>query len=118
MRYFKKIELVVSEDNVTSPKKIRFQDKIESEIDTTLIVDLDPHIETFGVGVFSINISSFTTVNWFYFTADKDITIKFNGNSTAIIFTADKENEMWAQITAIEITTTESTRITYVIGGV
>lgn len=119
MRYYKKSELIISEDDITSPVQIRFQEKIPgTTTDIVLITDLDHHIETFGIGVFAIDITSFTMVNWFYVKADQAISVKFDGLASGIAFLANKENEMWINPTAIEITTTVATRITYVIGGV
>lgn len=118
MRYHKELLLRISEDVITNPKLIRFKEELTFD-DDALIVDLDPHIETFSTGIFTIDISSFATVNWFYVKADAvDISIKFNGNSTGITFTKDKASELWGVLTAIEITTTATTRITYVVGGV
>lgn len=118
MRYHKNVLVRVSEDVITNPKLIRFKDEF-IETDDLLITALDPISHVFTAGVHTLDLSQFTTINWFYFKADTTaITIKFESNVNAITFLPDKANEMWGNFTAIEITTSVDTRITYALGGV
>jgi len=117
MRYSKIQTIIVSEDDSSQPKKCRFGEAEQSVLDVTLIKE---------VNTSSINLPTSTTFplpmgaigsgKWFYLFCDKAFTLQLNAGP-AITLAANKPHEMWATFTAIEITTTDASRLTYAIGG-
>lgn len=124
MRYHKTFSLVISEDEVTNPKKIIFEkkdqiieDKLVGSI-AALIGDLKVRRETFGIGAFVLSMENLTTARYMYIKADQIITIDFNGDSLPKTLVKDMASEFWMEFTAVTITTTVSTEITIAYGGV
>lgn len=123
MRYYKTYTLRISEDEVTNPKLIRFEEK-EQEIEdktvgetTALIQDLKVRREKFPSGDYSISLENLTTARYLYIKADIAITIDFNGDSLPKTLVAGMPSEFWMVFTQLDITTTEDTEITMAWGG-
>lgn len=120
MRYHKISELIISEDEVSSPQLILFQDKftLEDKGASATLQDLTNYSQNFGIGAHSIDLTNLPTVNYLYVKPlVTNITIDFNGEVTPKTFAADRASELFMVFTQLDITTTADTRIIIAIGS-
>ena len=115
MRYYRKREIILSEDTLTEPKEIRFQQE-DDEIDLETLIDGGGNTKTYPTGTHSIDLSEITLGKWLYIKADKEITISIDAGP-ALTLIAGKPSEMWLEFASLSIVTTEDTRITIAIAG-
>ena len=124
MRYYKTFTLRISEDEVTNPKKNRFEE-VDQVIENktvgatlALINNLKVRRETFGIGSFVLSMEGLTTAQYMYIKADQIVTIDFNGDSLPKTLVANMASEFWMVFTAATVTTTAATEMTIAYGGV
>ena len=116
MRFYKKNEVILSEDTTNDPKDIRFQ-KTDDITDITSVIDGGGATKTYDTGTHSVAFGAISTVKWFYIYADKAIKIKLDSGPD-IQLIAEKPAEMWAEVAAIDLVVdTADTRITVAIAG-
>jgi len=115
LRYYKKSEVVLSEDNSSQPKEIRFQDCIEIT-DTTSLVDGGGNVKSYPTGTYAVDMSEVSEGRWLYLKGDQVFTFSLSGGP-AIEAIPSKPIEMWVKYTSLSITTTQSTRVTIGIAG-
>lgn len=117
MRYSKVQTIIVSEDDSSLPKQCRFGETDQNTTDVTLLKE----VVTSGIDLpttttFALPLGAIGTGKWFYLFCDKEFTLQLNAGP-AITLAKDKPHEMWAEFTAIEVTTTDASRLTYALGG-
>ena len=115
MRYYKKSETVLSEDNATQPKDIRFQ-KCDEITDSATLIDGGGSTKTYPVATHAIDMGNVTEGRWLYLIADKALTFSVSGGP-AMTTIPNRPTEMWVKYTSLDITTTEETRVTIAIAG-
>ena len=118
MRYLKKMDLVISDDEQTNPKKIRFEQEDFTDLDDINIVGLKVRVETFPIGSVTLSMEHLATAHYFYILPEiTNVTVEFNGDANPKTFLADKASELWMVFTSAVITTTAATKITIAYGG-
>lgn len=115
MRYSKSQNLIISEDDSSIPKSVRFQEKDQ------LTLQILSEVKTGDINLpasitYEIPLGAIGQAEWFYLYSSKDFSIKLD-DGPAISLRASKPNELWAKFTKIEVVTTDVTRLTYAIGG-
>lgn len=122
MRFYQKIETILSEDEISVPKIVQFQEARElAEIgDATPIKDGGGRTETIPTGTtdYAIALGNITTGKWFYFYSDQDFDLKINGG-TALRILAGRPCTMHLDYTQLEVSTTNASdlRLTWAVGG-
>jgi len=121
MRYYRKGTLVLSEDDSTAPKEIRFQDSERETIDKDIIVEGGGQTQVIEATTadFEIPMGRISQGKWFYLYSDKAFSVKID-SGPARTMTELKANECWMDFTSLKITnpsTTDNMRLTWAIGG-
>lgn len=122
MRYYRKVVLKVSNDDVPNPKNLRFSEESETEIigagvATDLLSDVKVRDEKFPVGTYDLSLENLTKANWFYLKSDQDITVDFNGEANPKTFPKDRVSEIWMEFTAVQIVVATEAQIVIAFGG-
>jgi len=121
MRFYRKGSITLSEDDATTPKQIRFEDREHETAETTIIQEGGGHTQVIEKNVtdFNIPLGKVAQGKWFYFFCDQPFRIKIN-NGADLVMAADKVNEMWVDFTSLKVTNpsgTDDMRLTWAIGG-
>ena len=126
MRFHRKATIVLSEDDVTSPKKLRFSEDLETIDNGSAAVLKDGGGSTITVPLnttdFPIPMPQITTGKYLYLYADKAFTLKLHGaGGPTRAMLQQKANEFWFDFlpaTPPLITTGgEAVRLTYAVAG-
>jgi hypothetical protein len=115
MRIRDKSDLTLSKDDSSVPKEIRHADAYE-DIDTTTLTESVVHDQSFAAGTHVINFGNVSQGRFLSLYSDKDIGVSINGGA-AITFRASKRSRLWATITSLSITVTETTGVVVVVAG-
>ena len=124
MKFTRKCQIVLSEDDTTSPKQLRFSEDLET-IDsgsTGLLKDGGGTTITIPINTteFPLPMPQITTGKYLYLYADKAFSLKLGGSGApAMAMLSKKANELWFDYTSPPLitTTTEAVRLTYCIAG-
>ena len=117
MRYKKELKLILSEDNLSQPKRLIFtSDGADDAVDTTTLKDAQNFSKTYPIGTHIINVQQIANACWYYIKADKAVTLSIDSGSNRTLV-ADKPTESWEKFTAFTLITTEETRVTLAIAG-
>ena len=124
MRYYKTFTLRISEDEITNPKKNRFEEVDQVIEDKTvgatsaLINILKVRRETFPSGNYVLEMDNLTTARYMYIKANQIVTIDFNGDSLPKTLIANMSSEFWMEFTAATVVTTVDTEMVIAYGGI
>lgn len=116
MRIAQTNKITLSEDLSSSPKEVRFSVD-EDVIDTSLLVDGLAHTKTYPAGTYTIDLQELGACYFLYLKGDQQFTFSFDAGVTDITQRASFPTSMWVNFSTLEITTTQSTRITIVVAG-
>jgi len=132
MKYYRQGTIVISEDDSSSPKDLRFQDAqretIEStELANTALTSCVSQTVTIpaqpGGGPVTYELfppADMTTGKYFYLRSDDNpISLQIN-NGAAHVMSALHVNELWTDFTSLKVTnhdTAKPVRLTWVIAG-
>ena len=120
MRYYRKGTIVLSEDDLSNPKEIRFQDRDRETTEKTIIKDGGGRSETVVAGTtdWEIPLGNVAQGKWFFLYSDKAFKLKID-NGSDLQVAAGKPCEMFIDFTSLKITNdgTEDMRLTWAIGG-
>ena len=115
MRYYKKAQIVLSEDTSSEPKEIRFSaERTLSEL--VQLKDVGGSTKTYSIGTHAIDLGQVAEGRWIYIESDKAITISINAGP-AIELLPNLPSEMWVKYTSLSLTTTELSRISVGVAG-
>lgn len=123
MRFSRTCQIVLSEDDNTSPKLLRFSETLETVDNGTTAVLKDGGGLTVTIAGaqtdFALPMPQIATGKYLYLYADKPFTVKLGGaSSLAMSMLAKKANELWFDFTTPPlITTTVDVRLTFAIAG-
>jgi hypothetical protein len=121
MRYSREGTVILSEDDLTNPKEIRFKDADRETIEKDVIKEgggQTQKIEKSTVD-FELPMGKVAAGKWFFLYCDKEFTLKID-SGTARTMAAEKANEMWVGYTSLKISNpsaTDDMRLTWAIGG-
>lgn len=121
MRFHRKATIVLSEDDVTSPKQLRFSEDLETLDNAATAILKDGGGQTIGIAAsqtdFALPMPQITTGKYLYLYADKAFTLKLNGGTYAMI--AKKANELWCDYASAPLISTgaDAIRLTFAIAG-
>lgn len=121
MRYKETSTITISEDNVDSPKKIRFQDIDSGSYDDTVLTKaLVDSVQSYAVGTTVINLGSLTAIKYIYVKpTGSNLNLIIDGSLTPVTVLADKPTRMWVNATSLSIVNGGSTAVdaTVVVAG-
>ena len=117
-----KTDIIMSEDEVTSPKDIRFRvDKTTTEQASALIVNGNSWSEKVPANTtdYTLSLGQITQGHWFYLYADADFDLKINGGA-AIRVNGSRPFHAWLQFTDLKVSEVNGAdlRLTWAVGGV
>jgi hypothetical protein len=115
MRIKETTKIVLSEDTISDPKKIRYSEDFE-DIDTTLLTESITKNDTLSTGTHVISMGNIAAGKFLCIKPDADLGISINGGAT-ITIRADKVTKMWATITSLSLIATEATDVSLVLAG-
>ena len=115
MQLREKAKLTISEDAVTEPKSIRFQEDFE-DIDTTLLKEIVVRQETFPIGTHAISLGNISTGKFLYIKPKKDLQVSINGGANQT-FRGGKASKLWMTVTSLSIIPTEAQEVILVCAG-
>jgi len=124
MRFSRKATIMLSEDDSTSPKDIRFYDLDRETLDKTSIEEGGSATHAVDVGdTFTLPMGQISQGKYFYLYADGPFELNINGVTGAELSMAgDVVNEMWCDFTTLSVEnvtgSADDIRLTWVIGGV
>lgn len=122
MRFYQKIETILSEDEISVPKIIQFQEtrEITESGNNTLIKDGGGRTETIPTGTtdYAIALGKITAGKWFYLYANNDFDLKIDGGVARRIL-KDHPCSMHMQYTSLEVSTVGASdlRLTWAVAG-
>lgn len=124
MRFYRQASIVISEDDSTTPKDIRFKVDGEETTDTgnaATIKDAMSHTVSIPAAAvdFLLPLPQVATGKYLYLRGNVAFKLKLNAMTADIDMLANKVNELWCDFTAVKISNPGATvlRLTWVIGG-
>lgn len=116
MRYFRNLQIKLSEDTLTEPKQVRFSEDISNEVDLVNLVDGGGDTKTYPIGTHDIDLSNISEGRWFFIKSSQEITISIDAGPSMTLI-PNKASEMWMKFTSLSLTTTVESRITVATAG-
>lgn len=121
MRFYRKATIVISEDDSTTPKDIRYKIEDNEITDITLLKDVTSGSASLAASTvdFPLPMPQVTSGKYLLLKADKPFAAKINGSAN-FLFAANKPNELWCDFTQVQITNSDvavALRLSWVIGG-
>lgn len=112
MRYFEKTQIVLSEDTLQIPKKVRFSEDYE-DTDVALLKESITRQETFPIGTMTIPMGNITQGKFLFIKPTNDLQVKLDGGSNHT-FRGGKVSKMWVNFSALEITVSTAAQVVVV----
>ena len=122
MRFYQKIETVLSEDEVSIPKIIQFQEtrEITESGNSTLIKDGGGRTETIPTATtdYALAMGNIAAGKWFYLFADNDFDLKIDGGTARRVL-KDHPSSVHMEFTSLEVSTVGASdlRLTWAVAG-
>jgi hypothetical protein len=124
MRFHRQASIVISEDDSTTPKDVRFKVDSEETTDTgatATLKDAMSHTVSVPAGAvdFLLPLPQVTTGKYLYLRANAAWKLKLNGMTADLDMLANKINELWCDFTTVKISNPglAALRLTWAIGG-
>lgn len=125
MRFSRKCQIVLSEDDVTQPLRLRFAEDLETLDNGTAAILKDGGGTTITVPAnttdFELPMPQIVTGKWLYlYSGDKPFTLKLHGSAGPTMTMREKKaSEFWHDYTQAPLITTgaDAVRLTYAIAG-
>ena len=109
MRFYEKCQIVISEDSLQIPKKIRFSDEFE-DTDVSLLKESITRQESFPVGTHSISMGNIAQGKFVVIKPTNDLQVKFDSGVNHT-FKGGKLSKMWISFTSLEITVSTAEQV-------
>lgn len=109
MRYYEKSQVLLSEDTLSVPKKVRFSEEFE-DADIALLKESVVRQESFPVGTHSISLGNIAQGKWLFIKPTNDLEVKIDAGSNQT-FRGGKISKMWVNFTALEITVSTAAQV-------
>lgn len=118
MRFYKHYSIVVSEDTLQAPKKIRFSETDQTVIDTEKVKEAASASIDLPAGAtdFEIPMGAIGSGKWFFLMPTGDITLKID-NGTPLTLAGGFPCDVWTTYSSLKISTVLENRITYALAG-
>jgi hypothetical protein len=122
MRFYRKATILLSEDDSTSPKDIRFYDVERETLNRTALIEGGSGTNVIEPGdTFTLPMGQISLGKYCYLYSTGAFELVINGADKTFNMAALVPNEMWMDFTTLTVTNNASSaddiRLTWVIGG-
>lgn len=122
MRFYRKATIMLSEDDSTSPKDIRFYDVERETLNKTALIEGGSGTNVVAPGdTFTLPMGQISLGKYCYLYSTGVFELVINGGNRTFNMAALVPNEIWLDFTTLSVTndanSADDLRLTWVIGG-